>query len=342
MNDLDYKNYVFNFSSSFSGGGLKRLMAYISWFHVRGGAHFIVNHRLDGYLNEFDNNIYYYVEVSPLAKFLNMQVYVKKIIANIGRCDFYFSYNIPMKNFDAHSRWFHLSNVLPLYGTRRLNIPIRRRVELWWLGIISKHGLKFCNFASAESSFSLDFFPGDFQLKKMISTNGADKELEVMSARNKDIDSDVAVVVGTYFHKNIDESYKVYQYLKSYHNNLKLLIIGDQSTIPENVKKDPSVILKGVIDHDETLQILSTARFFICTSLVENSWNAALEGTILSQESILSKIPPHIEFLEGSDFEELVLEDLTIPLVVITRNKIKLDKLRNWDEIIADMLEQIR
>jgi len=339
MENAKYRSYLFNYSSSYSGGGLKRLMGYISWFHRHGGAHFIVNKRLDGQLAKFDANTYHYVDISALDKFLNKQTYVKEIIASIGRCDFYYSYNVPMKDFRANVSWFHLSNVLPLCGTRGLSIPSRRRIELWWLGVLTKQGLRYCDFTSAESDFSLNLLGLDNGIKRIVSPNGADNQLKFVSSHSNDNSEQLAVVVGTYFHKSIDESYRVYQHLRRSNPILKLVIIGDQSTIPDHVKQDPSVILKGIIEQDKTLQMLSSARFYINTSLVENSWNAASEGAILAQESIVSKIPPHLELLEGSEFTELDEIKTRNPMLRITRDQVDLDKLKIWDEVISDMIQ---
>jgi glycosyltransferase involved in cell wall biosynthesis len=338
MENVKYRSYLFNFSSSYSGGGLKRLMAYVSWFHRHGGAHFIVNKRLDGQLSKFNTNTYHYVDVSALDKFLNKQAYVEKIIAKIGRCSFYYSYNVPMKGFRVKVRWFHLSNVLPLCGTGGLSIPSRRRTELWWLGVITKRGLRYCDFASAESKFSLNFLGFDGFIKRTVSSNGADYELEVMSRHSDSKPEQLAVVVGTYFHKNIDDSYKVYLYLKRNHPNLSLLIIGDPNTVPEHVKQDSTVILKGAVEHCEALKLLSRAKFYISTSLVENSWNAASEGAVLAQESIVSKIPPHLELFEGSEVAELNDLKTRHLMLRVTKDQVNIDKLKTWDKVVSDMI----
>ena len=338
IKNAKYGNFLFNFSSSYSGGGLKRLMAFNSWFHKHGGAHFVVNKRLEGKLAKFNANTYHYVDISTLDKFLNDQTYIEEIIDNIGRCEFYYSYNIPMKKFRADVSWFHLSNVLPLYGTKDLSVPIKRRIELWWLGLIIKKGLHHCDFVSAESEFSLNLLEVDSKIKRVISSNGADNELEIMSRHNDNNTKQLAVVIGTYFHKNIKDSYMIYRHLKISNPNLKLVIIGDPKTIPKNIKRDSSVILKGVIENKRALQILSRARFYISTSLIENSWNAASEGAILAQESIMSKIPPHLEFLEGIEFKELHEIKIHNPIIGITRDQINLDRLKIWDQIISNMI----
>ena len=334
----EYQHYLFNFSSSYSGGGLKRLLAYINWFHLHGGAHFIVNKRLDGQLAKYGENTYHYIDVSNLDKFTNIQAYVDDIIVTIGGCDFYYSYNVPMKDFRAKVKWFHLSNVLPLSGTSGLNLPNRRRIELWWLGVITKKGLRHCDFVSAESRFSLNLLGNNDRIKQIVSSNGADHELEVMARRCNPFPEQIAVVVGTYFHKNVIDSYKVYQYLKKSDPSLNLVILGDPDIVPERVKQDPTVIFKGVVGHDEALEILSNAKYYINASLVENSWNAASEGSSLAQESFVSKIPPHLELFEGSEVAEFRDIETRSPMLRLTRDKFKMDNLETWDEIISNMI----
>ena len=48
-----YQNFIFNFWSSYSGGGLNRLLALAEWFNERGGANFIVQENLNGKLDNF-------------------------------------------------------------------------------------------------------------------------------------------------------------------------------------------------------------------------------------------------------------------------------------------------
>ena len=116
------------------------------------------------------------------------------------------------------------------------------------------------------------------------------------------------------------------------------MIIGDENTVPDHIKRDTSVILKGVIKHEEALQILSNAKFYISTSLIENSWNAASEGVILAQQSIISKIPPHLELLEDSGFTGLEELNTRNQMLYVTRDQVNINKLETWDKIISDMI----
>lgn len=338
-----YKNYLFNFSSSYTGGGLKRLIAYIEWFNKKGGAHFIVNEKLRGKLDDFSRNTYHYVSVTHFQKLINAQGYVDVVIKEMGRCDFYYSYNIPIKTNSAQIKWFHLSNVLPFVAMSIFNIPYRRRIELWWLGILVKQGFRYSDFVSAESRFSLQLLSLEGNKKLLVSANGADQEIGLISSfSSNNVVKNIAVIIGTYHHKNLIDSYKIYRHLKANNNELKLVIIGDIDTIPFSIKNDPQVEIKGIVSHEKIINILSSAKFYINTSKVENSWNAASEGVFLAKESFVSKIPPHCELLQNSTVE--FLNDLGTfnPIMHVSRDNISSDKLKTWDEIIVNMSEYIK
>ena len=262
------------------------------WFNKKGGAHFIVNEKLRGKLDDFSRNTYHYVSVTHFQKLINAQGYVDVVIKEMGRCDFYYSYNIPIKTNSAQIKWFHLSNVLPFVAMSIFNIPYRRRIELWWLGILVKQGFRYSDFVSAESRFSLQLLSLEGNKKLLVSANGADQEIGLISSfSSNNVVKNIAVIIGTYHHKNLIDSYKIYRHLKANNNELKLVIIGDIDTIPFSIKNDPQVEIKGIVSHEKIINILSSAKFYINTSKVENSWNAASEGVFLAKESFVSKIP---------------------------------------------------
>ena len=338
-----YKNYLFNFSSSYTGGGLKRLIAYIEWFNKKGGAHFIVNEKLRGKLDDFSRNTYHYISITHFQKLINTQKYVDVVIKEMDRCEFYYSYNIPIKTNLAQIKWFHLSNVLPFISMSKFNIPYRRRIELWWLGIIVRQGFRYSDFISAESRFSLQLLNQESNKKLLVSPNGADQEISLISSfSSNNIVKNIAVVIGTYHHKNLIDSYKIYRYLKVNNNDLKLVIIGDIDTVPLSIKNDPQVELKGVIDHDKTMNVLYNARVYINTSKIENSWNAASEGVFLANESFISKIPPHCELLQDSKIKFLNHLGTFHPIMHISQDNLNTHKLETWDEIITNMNEFIK
>jgi len=338
-NTKPYKNYLFNFSSSSSGGGLKRLTAYIEWFDKRGGAHFIVNESLRDKFEIFSRNKYHYVDINSFLKFINSQKYVDSVIREIGECHFYYSYNIPLKKNLANINWFHLSNVLPFTRMSMFNIPYRRKIELLWLGILTKLGLKHSDFISAESNFSLKLLSLKSNKKTQVSPNGSDQEIiAIHSIPLKSTNKNIAVIVGTYHHKNLQDSYKIYKRLRASNSGLKLVICGDIDTIPLNIRNDPFVEPRGIMDHNKVVDILSNSMFYINTSKVENSWNAASEGVFLAKDSYVSKIPPHDELFKDCKVNVLDGLDTFNPIVHVSRDNLKNHKLLNWNEIITNMI----
>tara|TARA_B100001057_G_scaffold354877_1_gene356882 strand:- start:16971 stop:18005 length:1035 start_codon:yes stop_codon:yes gene_type:complete len=339
---INFKRFIFNFSSSYTGGGLKRLLAFSKWFNKNGGAHFIVNTKLNHHMGNFQNNSYYYVNLNRFQKTLNLQGYVKSVFNKTNGCDFYYSYNIPMKKFNTKISWFHLSNVLPLISKSDFNIPTTRKIELRWLGVLIKKGLSKSDFISAESNYSLDlisnFSNGLFQL----SLNGSDDELRLIS-KHKSFKKfeNFAVLIGTYYHKNLEDSFKIFKYLKLKNKNLKLHIFGEISTIPLSIAKDSDVILHGIQNHSIIIDFLQRSSYYINTSLVENSWNAAAEGVFLSRESFISDIPPHRELIKGSKVNVLRNINTTTPLLNLKKENNEAINLTSWDEEIKKIIYQV-
>lgn len=340
---MKYSKYLFNFSSSAEGGGLKRLLAYFDWFENNGGANFIVHEKLRSYFAKVSFNKVYFVNVSRFKKFINSQTYVSKIIDEIGGCDFYYSYNIPLNcKITANVKWFHLSNVLPLLPMRNYNIPAGRKVELRWLGKLIKSGLPLADFVSAESKFSLSLLNVGDITTKILSVNGADGELQLYNGRKLSVErEDTAVIVGTYYHKNLVDSYKVFLKLCEVKPGLKLIILGPTDFIPQSIRNAPGVHALGKLSHAEVCHFLSLAKYYINTSQVENSWNGASEGVILAEESYLSDIPPHRELLSGEIINKLEIIGLKNNVFKVSGQPNFMEKLSTWNQIISDMFAQI-
>jgi hypothetical protein len=336
-----FSNHVFNFSSSAEGGGLKRLLAFAAWFDRNGGAHFVVHSKLKYIFGEHSKNTYHFVSVGSGLKFLNSQSYVEDIIEQLGYCDFYYSYNIPLKrSITATKKWFHLSNVLPFVEMSKFDIPLRRKVELWWLGKLTKKGFPFVDFISAESGFSLNQLKVGKRTRKHLSINGADQELSVISAKKppRKVNNE-AIVVGTYHHKNLDDSYIIFKFLRQNNPALKMVVVGVKDTIPRALKEDPSVEITGVVDNQELCSRLLQARYYLNTSKIENSWNSASEGVYLAEQSFVSDIPPHRELLGGFDSTPPMQLLTSVPIIHIKRQDLDIEKLKPWDEIVQKMIE---
>jgi len=339
----NYKKFIFNFSSSYSGGGLKRLNAFSYWFNNNGGARFIVNDRLKSNMEHFKNNIYHYVNLNRIQKTLNLQKYVETIIDEIDGCLFYYSYNIPMKQFKTKLSWFHLSNVLPLMPLKNFYIPIPRQIELYWLGFLIKRGLNNCNFISAESKNSMKLISFFSQNISYLSANGSDDELKMISKfKSSNKFDNIAVLFGTYYHKNLVDSFKIFKYLQSQNKEMHLHIFGDTTTIPIEIKADPKVIIEGMQERSSIINLLRRASFYINTSLVENSWNAAAEGIFLAKESFISDIPAHRELISGFNYENLNIMDTVVPILRLKNEKLKTNHLTTWDDEIRKIVKIVK
>jgi len=295
----DAKIILFNFSSSYTGGGLKRLIAYLEWFDNNGGAHFIVNHRITDLPLDNKNNTLYYIDSSKIQKVLNNQNFLVDIARQIGTdIDLYYSYGIPVPYKVGKVNWFHLSNVFPLIEHSGHGLHLLRSIEFKWLGVLIRRNYKNAEVLSAESNYSLSLFPSNLHQNLVVSPNGSDKEIKLFEQSIDLKINDIAVIVGTFFHKDLDNSYNIFLELQEKNSKLRLVIIGDRTMIPHKIKNDQRVDVIGKVPHDEVIALLSSAKFYINTSRVENSWNAASEGALLAQESFISDIEPHLELLD--------------------------------------------
>ena len=336
-----YQSFLFNFSSSYTGGGLKRLMAYSGWFNKHGGASFIVNDRLAGIIKKFPVNKYFFLCDSRFSRAINYLSRLNSLIADAGVISFYYSYGIPLPRKVARVNWFHLSNVLPL--TKEIvPMPLKRRFEMRLLGFLTNSCLKHAEIISAESNTSIGLFDKHLSDKLFVSINGSDDEISAYETGleesvNPDTD-DMAVVVGTDQHKCIDDVYKVYFHLRKSNPNLRLSIIGDKESIPHHVLKDPRVVAKGVLSQSDVCYLLRRSKYYITSTVIENSFNAASEGVFLAQESFISDIGPHRELLEGANFERLDNLETRVACLHVKRADIHPRNLKSWDQVIGEMV----
>ena len=118
--------WLFNFSSSWVGGGLIRTIETVRWFDNNMGAYFILNDRIKDKISKYNNNKYFFVSDNKMKRLFSDGYYIPKIIAEIGRPDVYFSYGIPVFNNIAKINWFHISNALTL-KTDNISLPLKTR-----------------------------------------------------------------------------------------------------------------------------------------------------------------------------------------------------------------------
>jgi glycosyltransferase involved in cell wall biosynthesis len=339
-----YQSFLFNFSASYSGGGLKRLMAYSSWFNEHGGASFVVNYRLDGIDKQFPFNKYFFMQQSSFSRAINYSSQLNKIISDSGAVDLYYSYGIPLPRKVGRINWFHLSNVLPL-TKEKIFLPLKRYIEIRLLGFLINRCLKYADVISAESDTSIGLFDKRFSRKLLVSVNGSDDEINaykngVADEVNKDKE-DIAVTVGTYYYKCIDDVYKVYSYLLRSNPSLRLIIIGDREYIPPFILEDSRVVAKGVLPQSDVCDLLRRSKFYITSTVIENSYNAASEGAFLARESFISDIGPHRELLRGVYFKRLADLGNRVPCLHVKSDDLDWRNLKSWDQVIVEMINVV-
>jgi glycosyltransferase involved in cell wall biosynthesis len=333
--------YLFNFSASPVGGGFKRLYEYAKWFDAHGGAWFMVHARCQQLRDEFPRNRFVVVGRSRLARMLDDFAPVRETLRHfesVPAC--YFAYGMPLYGRVARVNWFHLSNVLPL-ARRGIPLPTTTRLRFRLLGRQIRKGLHYADVISAESHASLKLFDSIYTDRLFTSVNGSDDELlesDQISTRTR---QPIAIVVGTYPHKALDESCRVFEILKSTSPQLKLLVFGDEGGVPESVRTHPDVVLKGNRPRSEVIEELRRAKYYISTTLIENSYNAASEGIFLAEESYVSNIGPHQELLAGLKHELVALANTRAPLLHVVRLDLSGVNLKTWAQVIGEMKERI-
>jgi len=334
-------NYIFNFSVSRSGGGFKRLYEYARVFSRKGGAHFIIHPDSYSLLSEFPNNEYHIIHQTKRKRLLNDFSYLQGVVGSHGRPDLYYSYGIPIASKVARVNWFHLSNVLPL-AYSGVPMTLFDGLKMRLLGPRIKAGFKNADVISAESEYSLGLInSGDKNL--LLSVNGSDDEINHSNKVSDNIKKDIAVVMGTYQHKAIEESYHIFKMLKRMRSSsLKLILAGDPARVPEMIKSDPDVTVAGHLSRKELMRILSDAKFYISTTYIENSYNAASEGIFLAEESFISNILPHLELLNGENYKITTIPGLTRSFIHTESRLLNGANIKSWDEVVDQMVGEVR
>lgn len=288
-------NYLFDFSVSASGGGRKNCLEVAKWFRNNGGAYFIVNEKMRGELRGDSVNEYFYVSPSNLKRFFSEGYWLKKIQEQIGVVDFFFSYGIPVQKQVGKINWFHLSNIIPLDNRPEYSSTKKRYYEY---ELIKKRIEKMSDFVqciSAESKFALEALRGTMQHKgnTFCFRNGV--EFEIINSKNQ---QNTAISVGTEKYKDLQNCLKVFDELKKSEKVVKLLIVGDESKIPQEILCREDIEATGVLHQEKVYELLRISQYYIHTTMIENSSNASIEGILLSENAILSDIEPHRELVE--------------------------------------------
>lgn len=334
-----YESYLFNFSASYSSGGLKRLLAYSKWFNKNGGARFIVSHRLKGIEEQYPANSYRFLRQTLLERAFNSTGRLERLIAMDGPVRVYFSYGVPLPRRIAPVMWYHLSNVLTVVHAREY-VPARLHYKYRLLGFLTLRTLRNADVISAESRSSLRALAG-VPARHVVSVNGSDDE--IAAERDASLGADapvdnVAVTVGTISYKMLNDVYRVFCRLRETNPGLRLEIIGAAELIPRRILRDPLVAARGTMPQPDVCRILRRARYYITTTLIENSYNAAAEGVFLARESFISDIEPHRELLSSVPVEVRNDFGTRIPVLHVQRNVLTTRNLKSWDQVVRDFI----
>ncbi len=333
--------FLFNFAASYSGGGFKRLYEYARWFNENGGAWFVAHANCEKLIAEFTNNRFFLVKQSPYQRVLNDCGYLKTIESEIGKPELYYSYGIPIYSRFGEINWFHLSNVLAL-GTRAIPLSAFERLKLSYLGMRIRGGFAHADVISAESRCSLRLIHAVRPGALFLSVNGSDDELASLQSGPIENKENIATVVGTYRYKALGDSFRVFEMLKNANNQLQLVIIGNALTVPEEIRRNRDVTVRGVLTRPEVIDCLRKTRFYISTTYIENSYNAASEGIFLADESYISDIGPHRELLMNTRFDEMSVPGVSRPLLHVNRDRLCGANLKKWETVVVEMLAKFR
>jgi hypothetical protein len=333
--------FLLNFAASYAEGGYKRLHAYAEWFDRHGGAWFAIHPQCSHLIAQFPNNRYFPVARSRVTRLVDDWSYLRTIGRTIGRPELYYSYGIPLYLPFGQVNWFHLSNVLPL---RTAGIPVSwpDRLKFFLLGQRIRRGFALADVISAESRSSLGLIDPHTCSNMLVSVNGSDDELQSMRTPSTQPKDNIAVVLGTYRYKALEESWCVFRQLKAGNPGLRLEIIGNGKFVPERVRRDPDVVVHGVLQRAAVIDRLRRCRFYISTTYAENSYNAASEAVFFADESYISDIGPHRELLATSRFQRIWIAGVPRPLLHTLRSGLSSDALKSWDDVITEMVTTAR
>jgi hypothetical protein len=331
---------LFNFAASPVGAGLKRLYEYARWFDAHGGARFIIHPRCESLQQEFNRNEFVVARQSSASRILRGVQAVRDVQRTVGTPDCYYAFGIPLHGRVGRVNWCHVSNVLTL-AWRTVPLPLSMRLKFRILGRQTVSGLPYADVISAESNWALALFDPVYRDRLCKSVNGSDDELTEANHAVTEARQPIAVVVGTYPYKALDESCRVFDELRRTENRLTLHVFGDETLVAPGIRARTDVVVKGNRPRSEVIAELRRAKYYISTTLIENSYNAACEGIFFADESYISDIGPHRELVEGLRHQRVMLDGTIRPLIHALRSDLTTANLKSWAEVITDMNQRI-
>lgn len=325
---------VFDFSSSGSGGSLKRIQAYIDFFKkAEFKVIFLINKKALVSLNGLESVDYLVIEKSILSKLLCNQSHLN-FIKEKPKC--YFSYGFPISKKVGLMNWFHISNALPL----NINIKYLDLFTFFKMIIVRFQYKFFCktpDVVSGESRYTLKAYSDkiDPNIKTVLLENGSSYNLNL---KNNQSDSfRYALVVGTESYKRLFLAYKVFMSIKKTYKLKKIIIVGKLSWINCILKLNKNIITFNNPTKEEYISLISNSTFFISSSYVENSSNAALDGILFARYTILSDIPSHNEMLAAHKTKKILINKYRFILFKKSKNF----KSPKWSISIRKMIGEI-
>ncbi len=324
---------VFDFSSSPSGGGLRRVSAYVDYFSKSSiKTHFFISDALS-----FKGDVSRKVKTTIVKKSNFDKLTLRNDYFSVIQStpQWLYSYGIPIRSKIAVQNWLHVSNVMP-FTFRECTL----RRSLYWKSFaqFQQHRLFAHNadYISGESQFTIDKFKDVLGWKGSaeVLKNGVTRVDLGMRAKEN-----YALVVGTDTYKRADLSYAIFRNLRSRLNLNSIVFVGDPDGIPPMIRNSADVFLEQKLTNEELVSRFERASYFISTSEVENSSLAALEGLSLTGKAILSDIPSHREMLINEP-EEIILDGKTYLLV--DNENMQLSDMPQWDIEIEKMLSLMR
>jgi hypothetical protein len=339
---IDSQRLVFNFSASYIGGGRKRLDAFAEWFDGHGGATFLVHPACEALRDRFPRNRYVTVRLSRLQRLLGDFGYLREAVDGVRPPALYYSYGIPVPRPVGRLNWLHINNVLPL-TTERIPLTLLDRLKRIHLGPKLRASARRCEVVSAESENSVRLLGRALKNRAVVSVNGSDDEIASRNALPPAGASERTVVaVGTWRYKALDDAMAVFEWLRSSDPALRMHVFGPAEFVPDALRSHDHVSVRGTVDRAEVVEALRSARYYVSTTKLENSYCAASEGMFLAEESIVSDLPPHRELLVGEEFESIAVPGVSTPLLRVRREGLKGVNLRSWDTVVREMLEVVR
>ncbi|MDA8630431.1 glycosyltransferase [Flavobacteriaceae bacterium] len=337
--------WLFNFSSSWVGGGLIRTIETVKWFDNNMGAYFIINDQIKNKISKYNkNNKYFFVSDNKTKRLFSDGYYIPKIIGEIGKPDIYFSYGIPVFKDIGKINWFHLSNALAL-KTDKISLPLKTRLQMLILKKRIIKSIKYTHIATGESEFSVNLLKEHVNKRNLkchydLLPNGYDiNTLKEIVNKKRKVLSKYAVTIGTYKYKRIKVALELFHQIKEASNLKKFIIVGQTNNLSKSVINDRLVEIWPSLSREDLLYLLYNAEYYISASQIENSSNAVLEALLLSKNIILSDIPSHNEMLRNFKTKKMILNNLKFNALENINND-KIDAI-SWIEVSKKLFDII-